>query len=91
MTTHTEIPHGSFLKDNALPLAALTLGIVAILVGLFLSFVIGGLLGLVTWAVAAGARSTAKTTGGPGYAIAIVAAVLGAIAIAMLLLGGILT
>ena len=90
-TTHNEIHTGSFFRDYGLALGALALGLVAVVVSLFFSYVIGGLLGLVTWMAAGGARSVAKSTDGKGYAIAIVAAVLGAIAVAGLLLAGVFT
>lgn len=102
MTTHAKSPLGaprasgasggeSLLKDYGLGIGAITLGVIAVVVGLFLSYLIGGLLGLVTWAAAGGARSVAQSNNRKGYALAIVAAVLGAIAILMLFVGNWLT
>lgn len=93
MTTHIQNtqPQHTVWKDYGLAIGALALGVIAVLIALFVSYLIGGLLGLVTWAVAAGARSVAKGADGKAYAIAIVAAVLGAVAVLMLFVGNFLT
>ncbi len=82
-----EIGRRSVSGLNVAAIVSVVLGIAAVLVGLFWSYLIGGLMGIVTWAVAGGARAAARSRNGQGQAFAITGAALGVVAVIVMIIG----
>lgn len=67
-------------QTNTIAIVSLVLGIVAMVLVLFVSLVIGGLVGLAALAVGNAGRAWAKAHGGAGIVLAIIGMVLGILA-----------
>jgi hypothetical protein len=82
-----EIDRRKTSSVNIAAVVAVILGIAAVVVGLFWSYLLGGLMGIVTWAVAGGARGVARSRNGQGRVLAVTGAVLGVAAVVLMIIG----